>query len=181
MADAFMVAFRLPNHFRAIVAEGAFNSAFVPTYAAIGEREGEGAANSFHSTILAWSVIANGALLLAALLATGWLIASLAPGLSDDPEQRDLAFALTRITFPYLACIRIPMTDRPRLLGIGVGASLAATIIVELRGPIEARADLLLPDWNAAATLVALGVLFLAIFAIVHGLAEFWNRRRKRR
>ncbi|MFN3499156.1 MAG: lipid II flippase MurJ, partial [Pannonibacter indicus] len=38
IADAFMLAFRLPNHFRAIFAEGAFNAAFLPTYAATLEK-----------------------------------------------------------------------------------------------------------------------------------------------
>ncbi len=45
VADAFVVAFRLPNHFRAIFGEGAFNVAFVPTYAAL-DAEG-GAARAF--------------------------------------------------------------------------------------------------------------------------------------
>ena len=40
VADAFLVAFRLPNHFRAIFAEGAFNAAFVPAYARIREQGG---------------------------------------------------------------------------------------------------------------------------------------------
>ncbi|OYZ89335.1 MAG: hypothetical protein B7Y01_03950, partial [Xanthobacter sp. 17-67-6] len=40
VADAFLVAFRLPNHFRAIFAEGAFNAAFVPTYARLKEQGG---------------------------------------------------------------------------------------------------------------------------------------------
>ena len=43
VADAFFVAFRLPNHFRAIFAEGAFNAAFVPAYARVREQSGESA------------------------------------------------------------------------------------------------------------------------------------------
>ncbi len=41
VADAFLVAFRIPNHFRAIFSEGAFNSAFLPTYAQVLETDGE--------------------------------------------------------------------------------------------------------------------------------------------
>ena len=44
VADAFFVAFRLPNHFRAIFAEGAFNSAFIPAYARVRTEQGAGAA-----------------------------------------------------------------------------------------------------------------------------------------
>lgn len=107
LADAFMVAFRLPNHFRAILAEGAFNSAFIPTYAALRERDGEAAAASFRSTILSWSLAANAVLLLMALAATGWVVAILAPGLGDDPGQQEIAVTLTRVTFPYLACMSV--------------------------------------------------------------------------
>lgn len=107
LADAFMVAFRLPNHFRAILAEGAFNSAFVPTYTAIQTQEGEAAGRSFRSRILAWMVLVNVVLLAVAMLGTGWLLYALAPGLTDEPVQRALVVDLTRITFPYLACLSV--------------------------------------------------------------------------
>src|SRR6195256_5184246 len=51
VADAFFVAFRLPNHFRAIFAEGAFNAAFVPAYAQVNETGGDRAARLFSSRI----------------------------------------------------------------------------------------------------------------------------------
>src|SRR3981081_4771519 len=51
VADAFFVAFRLPNHFRAIFAEGAFNAAFVPAYAHVYGERGDGAAGLFADRI----------------------------------------------------------------------------------------------------------------------------------
>src|SRR6516164_11234839 len=51
VADAFFVAFRLPNHFRAILAEGAFNAAFVPAYARTLEQAGLPAARLFSDHI----------------------------------------------------------------------------------------------------------------------------------
>src|SRR5674476_1574618 len=51
VADAFFVAFRLPNHFRAIFAEGAFNAAFVPAYAHVYGERGEAAAGLFANRI----------------------------------------------------------------------------------------------------------------------------------
>src|SRR5437773_1762029 len=51
VADAFFVAFRLPNHFRAIFAEGAFNSAFIPAYARVRTEQGTGAAKQFGDRI----------------------------------------------------------------------------------------------------------------------------------
>jgi putative peptidoglycan lipid II flippase len=70
-ADAFMLAFRPPNHFREIRAEGAFGAAFMPTYSALEQRDGPEPALHFHSAALALVVLANLALLAGALGATG--------------------------------------------------------------------------------------------------------------
>src|SRR3569833_958458 len=51
VADAFFVALRLPNHFRAIFAEGAFNAAFVPAYARVRGSAGENPAQVFSDRI----------------------------------------------------------------------------------------------------------------------------------
>jgi len=64
VADAFFVAFRLPNHFRAIFAEGAFNAAFIPAYARIRTQNGNGAAGIFGDRIFTL-LIATQAVLLA--------------------------------------------------------------------------------------------------------------------
>jgi putative peptidoglycan lipid II flippase len=107
IADAFFVAFRLPNHFRAIFAEGAFAAAFVPAYARTLEEAGLPAAKLFADQIAAALVAINLALLAVALLFTPEVVGLLAPGLVDDPERYDLAVALTRITFPYLALVSL--------------------------------------------------------------------------
>ena len=51
LADAFYIAFRLPNHFRAIFGEGAFNAAYVPSYSRVLETEGPSQAKHFSSQI----------------------------------------------------------------------------------------------------------------------------------
>jgi putative peptidoglycan lipid II flippase len=107
IADAFFVAFRLPNHFRAIFAEGAFAAAFVPAYARTLEEAGLPAAKLFADQIAAALIAINLLLLGLALLFTPWVVSVLAPGLVDDPQRFDLAVALTRITFPYLALVSI--------------------------------------------------------------------------
>jgi putative peptidoglycan lipid II flippase len=107
IADAFLVAFRLPNHFRAIFAEGAFSAAFVPAYARALERDGAGAARRFADRIAAGMVIVQLVLLAVALAFTPAVVRVLAPGFADDPARFDLAVALTRITFPYLALISL--------------------------------------------------------------------------
>jgi putative peptidoglycan lipid II flippase len=105
VADAFMLAFRLPNHFRAILAEGAFNAAFLPTWAAA-DASGRDSSRLGAET-LGWLTLANLALLTLALGATGWMLAVLAPGLASADETWPLVVTLTRITFPYLLCMSL--------------------------------------------------------------------------
>jgi putative peptidoglycan lipid II flippase len=107
VADAFFVAFRLPNHFRAIFAEGAFAAAFVPAYARTLQQSGIEAAKVFADGIAAALILINLFLLALALLFTPWVVAILAPGFVDDPVRFDLAVALTRITFPYLVLVSL--------------------------------------------------------------------------
>src|SRR3954467_3846107 len=105
VADAFVVAQRLPNHFRAIFGEGAFNSAFVPTYARLHETVGDAEARRFADHIFGLMLAIQIVVLVVAYLAMPWLVRLLAPGFSADPAKFALAVTLTRITFPYLLCV----------------------------------------------------------------------------
>src|ERR1700756_4168150 len=80
VADAFFVAFRLPNHFRAIFAEGAFNAAFVPAYARIRTSAGPDSAGLFADRIFTLLFASQVVLLAIALLFTPAVISLLAPG-----------------------------------------------------------------------------------------------------
>jgi putative peptidoglycan lipid II flippase len=106
VADAFFVALRLPNHFRAIFAEGAFNAAFVPAYAHL-HSGSEKSAKLFADRIFTLLLSAQIVLLAVAWLFMPQVIAILAPGFSDDPVRGELAVSLTRITFPYLLLITL--------------------------------------------------------------------------
>jgi len=106
IADAFFVALRLPNHFRAIFAEGAFNAAFVPAYAQLYGQD-QSSAKLFANRIFTLLFGAQIVLLVVAWLFMPQVIGILAPGFSDDPARGELAIALTRITFPYLLLITL--------------------------------------------------------------------------
>src|SRR5947209_4501683 len=106
VADAFFVALRLPNHFRAIFAEGAFNAAFVPAYAHL-YGQNETSAKLFADRIFTLLFGAQVVLLVVAWLFMPQVIAILAPGFSDDPVRGELAISLTRITFPYLLLVTL--------------------------------------------------------------------------
>src|ERR1700755_1356287 len=106
VADAFFVALRLPNHFRAIFAEGAFNAAFVPAYAHL-YGNNETSAKLFADRIFTLLFSAQVVLLVVAWLFMPQVIAILAPGFSADPARGELAISLTRITFPYLLLVTL--------------------------------------------------------------------------
>lgn len=107
MSDAFFVAQRLPNHFRTIFGEGAFNSAFVPSYSGALETKGGAAASLLAGRILTLLTLALLALTGLAILFMPEVVRVLAPGFSDEPEKFALTVALTRVTFPYLLLITI--------------------------------------------------------------------------
>ena len=106
-ADAYFVAQRLPNHFRAIFGEGAFNSAFVPSYAREISEAGHSAAVLFAGRILTLLTAVLVPLCAFAMWQMPLVIDLLAPGFVDEPEKYKLAVMLTRITFPYLLLISI--------------------------------------------------------------------------
>lgn len=107
MMDAFTVAFRLPNHFRSIFAEGAFSTAFIPAFTRIRIVAGEKAADRFQGQILSMVVLSQLVLLALVLAFTPGFVRLLAPGFIDRPDALALATELTRITFPYLALITL--------------------------------------------------------------------------
>ena len=107
VADAFFVALRLPNHFRAIFAEGAFSAAFVPAYARVRAQGGADPAKLFADRIFTLLFASQVILLAIALIFTPEVIALLAPGFSKDPGRFALAVELTRITFPYLLLVTL--------------------------------------------------------------------------
>ena len=105
--DAFVVAFKLPNQFRAIFGEGAFNTAYVPSYSRVLASEGAERAKQFSSQIFTLLLVSQLVLLALAFAFTPQLVALTAPGFGDDPEKFALAVRMTRITFPYLMFVTL--------------------------------------------------------------------------
>lgn len=107
VADAFFVALRLPNHFRAIFAEGAFNSAFVPSYARLRTASGAATVAAFADRIFTLLLISQVLLLAIALLFTPLVVELIAPGFAKSSRQYVFAVDLTRVTFPYLLLVSL--------------------------------------------------------------------------
>jgi len=100
-ADVFFVAFRLPNTFRRLFAEGTFNAAFIPSYAgALAKNKIE--ADNFAKNVFNLLFIILLFFVLLAEIFMPQLIFLIAPGFYKDPEKLKLAVDLSRITFPFL-------------------------------------------------------------------------------
>jgi putative peptidoglycan lipid II flippase len=107
IADAFFVAQRLPNHFRTIFGEGAFNAAFVPAYSRIFANRGKDEAGLFANQAFTMLVAFQLVILVLAWMFMPTVVALLAPGLVGDPVRFPLAVELTRITAPFLILITV--------------------------------------------------------------------------
>ena len=154
VADAFFVAFKLPNFFRRLFAEGAFSAAFVPLFARELQAHGRDEALTFARQ-------AHAALLLvllpfSALLILGmpFVVALLAPGLRDEPTFA-MAVTFGRITFPYLLFISLASLYGGVLNSIDRFAHVAATPILLNLALIGAVLGLtpLLPNSGYAASI----------------------------
>ncbi len=137
--DAFAVAQRLPNSFRSIFAEGAFNSAYVPTYLRVLQAEGLSGARLFAGQIFVALFVSQLVLLALALAFMPYVIDLLAPGFRANPEKFALAVTFTRITFAYLLFITLVTQQSASLNANGLFAAAAfapvlmnATMIVFL-------------------------------------------------
>ena len=108
VADAFYAAFRFPNLFRRLFAEGAFNSAFIPLFAKELESSGRDAARRFAEEILSVFLLILVALSALAMIFMPFLVGTIiAPSFASDPDKFDLTVMLTRIMFPYLAAMSL--------------------------------------------------------------------------
>jgi putative peptidoglycan lipid II flippase len=105
-ADLFFVAFRIPNFFRRLFAEGAFNQAFVPVLVEY-KAKGHAALRLFLADLSGVFALALIAVTIAGIALAGPLAALFAPGYLDQPERMQQLTELVRITFPYLALISL--------------------------------------------------------------------------
>ena len=130
VADAFFVAFKLPNLFRRLFAEGAFNAAFIPVLSNEIKRAGKDAAIQFSSrvvSVLFWLLLL---LVIIFEIFMPFFMHFLAPGFVEDPEKFDLAVKFTRITFPYILFISLVSLQAGLLNTFNHFAAAAATPIL---------------------------------------------------
>jgi putative peptidoglycan lipid II flippase len=169
LADAFVVAFRLPNHFRAIFGEGAFNAAYVPCYSQILAKKGAEASRRFASEIFTLLLASQIILLALALAFTPQLIDILAPGFRDNPQKFATAVTLTRITFPYLLLITLVTLQSGTLNAQGRFTAAALTsVLLNVVMILFLAVAFLFPNAGVAA---AIGV---TVSGVCQFILTFW-------
>ena len=105
VADAFLLAFRIPNLFRKFFAEGAFSAAFIPLLTEKNETYGLQAGVAFTSNIASLLIFLVIPLIILSEFFMPSIVYFIAPGFINDIERLDLAIPYARIVFPYLVFI----------------------------------------------------------------------------
>jgi len=170
VAEAFFVAFRLPNMFRRFFAEGAFNMAFVPIFAKKLEGDGADAAKAFAEQAMAALLAALIVLTLVAQLVMPWFVLALASGFEADGKF-DLAVAYSRVVFPYILFISLAALFSGILNSFGRFAAAAAAPVLLNVVLIVAMLFGAAARWDTGRTLIwavlfaGIGQLALVAFA----------------
>lgn len=161
VADAFVAAFRLPNMFRRILAEGVFNTAFIPLFAKALEQEGEGAAKRFSANIISSLIVILLVFTVLAEIFMPQLVMVLTTGFIDDPEKFELTVLLSRICFPYLACMSLMAAYAGVLNGLRkfFMAALAPVLLNVVLVIALAALIFITIDTAQAAIFISIGVL----------------------
>jgi putative peptidoglycan lipid II flippase len=174
-ADAYLAAFRFPNLFRRLFAEGAFNTAFIPLFAKSLETEGHDPARVWASRILSWLVAVVAVVTILAEIFMPWALAPFVPGFLDDPAKYDLTVLLTRICFPYLMCMSLMAAYAAILNGLGhfkaaaFAPILLNIVMIAFMAPLVLwpNTDIQTAIWIAVGTLAGGVAQLIMVYAAI--------------
>ena len=107
IADAYQVAFRIPNLLRDLFAEGALSSAFIPTFTAVLARDGQGAAHRVANLAVSGVLMITGTLSVLGIVFAEGIVRLISAGFAGDDEKLRLAVALTRVMMPLLSLVSL--------------------------------------------------------------------------
>ena len=165
-ADVFFVAFRIPNFFRRISGEGAFSAAFVPVFTDYRIHKSASENDRFLQLLLGRFALILLVASVIGVVAAPLLVAMIAPGFLQHPEQYQLAVSTTRITFPYVFFISLVAMAAGMLNTCGRFAAPAATPIL-LNLCLIGAALLLVPWFSDAPIALAVGVVLAGLLQLL--------------
>ena len=169
IADAFFVAFKLPNIFRRLTAEGSFTIVFVPMLSSILERDGKKIAIEFAQEIMSFMAAILLTITVAAIFFMPEIIGIIAPGFTNTPVKFYLAVDFAEITFIYLPLISLVALLGGVLNSIGKFAAMASAPILLnlfLISSLAIFADILDTPGHGLAVGVAVGGLAQLLWLI---------------
>lgn len=171
LSDAFFVAFKLPNFFRRLFAEGAFNAAFIPSFSSILTAQGRQEAVDFAGEVMSVLLVVLLALNAVFIIFMPWIMPVFAPGFADSPEKFNLTVALSQITFPYILFISLVSLLGGVLNSLGKFAAPAASPILlnlcMIAGMIWLAADTQTPAHALAISVFIAGIVQFVWLACV--------------
>jgi len=126
--DAFVTAFRIPNLFRDLFAEGALSAAFVTCFTQTLAREGDARAWRLANLVVHALLVVVGGIVLLGIVFAPWLVSMIAPGFAEIPGKSELTTHLTRLMFPFLllvafAAVAMGMLNARGSFGVPASAS----------------------------------------------------------
>ncbi|WP_160007075.1 murein biosynthesis integral membrane protein MurJ [Rhizobium sp. 18055] len=178
MADVFYAAFRFPNLFRRLFAEGAFNAAFVPLFSKEIEANGIDGAKRFSEEV--FGVLFSVLLLITIVMELSMPLLVrfvIAPGFTDDPEKFSITVRMAAVMFPYLMCMSLTamMSGMLNSLHHFFAAAIApvflnVVMIGALFYALYTGAEPLQTAWYLSWGVLVAGVLQLAVvyFGVLH-------------
>ena len=150
VSDAFFTAFKLPNVFRRMFAEGAFNAAFVPLYAKRIEQDGEEAADNFASEVGSMLIITVLAIVILFELTMPWSLNIIGSGLDRTPNADGIA--------PYKLAVTYALVTMPYLLFMSLLALLSGIMNTREKFAIPTLALALLNVFMISALVIDPGL-----------------------
>ncbi|TWI77470.1 putative peptidoglycan lipid II flippase [Desulfobotulus alkaliphilus] len=174
-ADAFFVAFRIPNLMRRLLAEGSLSMAFVPVFNSVMEKEGRAGAFAFARSAIRILALLLLFITVLGVLTAPFIVQIIAPGFADTPEKMGLTVFLTRITFPYVFFICLVALAMGMLNSLGHFAMPALS-------PVVLSLSMILSVWllasrmDPAVTALAIGVLGGGVCQLFMQLPVLWKK-----
>ncbi|GLR65137.1 murein biosynthesis integral membrane protein MurJ [Marinospirillum insulare] len=168
-ADAFFIAFKIPNFLRRLFAEGAFNQAFIPVLSEYAEKKTKAELRLLIDSVAGCLGLSLIVLTCIAILAAPALVWVFAPGFASDPTKQAITTDLLRITFPYLLLISLTAFSGSILNTWGRFAIPAITPVF-LNLSLIGCALFLTPLVGSAAEALAWGVLIAGMIQLAFQL-----------
>lgn len=163
-ADAFFVAFRIPNLLRSLVAEGALTSAFVPVFASE-LKQGKEEAQSAFSSVMGLLLLTTALLSVVGIYLASTIVAFFAPGFGVGTEKFELCVLLTQVMLPYIMFVSVIALLNGALNSVKIfGSSALAQVVMNV--------VLILGAWAAMYLESRAGVIALAVSVMVGGAAQ---------